>query len=85
MNSFLQIQKQNEQKGKRPGTENIKQGKLPKITEVKEEKERKKDYLFSLYPSDREKLNELAFQAGFVTAKGKPNASALLTEIIHQL
>lgn len=52
---------------------------------AKREKERKKDYVFTLYPSDREKLNELAIQAGYVTPKGRPNASAFLTAIIRQL
>ncbi|MCJ0583288.1 hypothetical protein MMJ10_08300, partial [Enterococcus cecorum] len=50
-----------------------------------QEKEQKKDYMFSLYPSDREKLNELAKQAGYVTPQGRPNASAFFTALIRQL
>ncbi|WP_368265020.1 hypothetical protein [Enterococcus innesii] len=41
--------------------------------------------MFSLYPSDREKLNELAKQAGYVTPQGRPNASAFFTALIRQL
>lgn len=52
---------------------------------AKTEKERKEDYVFTLYPSDREKLNELASQAGYVTPKGRSNASAFLTALIRQL
>lgn len=52
---------------------------------AKRKKERKEDYVFTLYPSDREKLNELASQAGYVTPKGRPNASAFLTALIRQL
>ncbi len=50
-----------------------------------QEKERKEDYMFSLYPSDREKINELAIQAGYVTPRGRPNASGFLTALIRQL
>lgn len=50
-----------------------------------QEKERKEDYMFSLYPSDREKINELAIQAGYVTPQGRPNASGFLTALIRQL
>ncbi|HFD0848732.1 TPA: hypothetical protein ACF1UQ_002449 [Enterococcus hirae] len=50
-----------------------------------QKKERKEDFMFSLYPSDREKLNELAIQAGYVTSQGRPNASAFLTALIRQL
>lgn len=52
---------------------------------AKQEKERKEDYIFTLYPSNREKLNELASQAGYVTPKGRPNASAFLTALVRQL
>ncbi|EKJ5046461.1 hypothetical protein PGJ43_002427 [Enterococcus faecalis] len=52
---------------------------------AKRKKERKEDYVFTLYPSDREKLNELASQADYVTPKGRPNASAFLTALIRQL
>ena len=50
-----------------------------------QEKEQKKDYMFSLYPSYREKLNELAKPAGYVTPQGRPNASAFFTALIRQL
>lgn len=50
-----------------------------------QKKERKEDFIFSLYPSDREKLNELAKQAGYVTPQGRPNASAFFTALIRQL
>ncbi|MGM0020266.1 hypothetical protein IGK80_001145 [Enterococcus sp. DIV0609] len=83
MNHFEAIQKK-VSKQERVQTKNIIQPSNAIQKMAKREKERKEDYVFTLYPSDREKLNELASQAGYITPKGRPNASAFLTAFIRQ-
>lgn len=93
MNPFLEIKKQTEQqqsqsKNNQPAiyaVDNIKGGSIYNPNKLVAPRPRKKDYLFSLYPKDRELLNELASQAGLITPKGKPNASAYLTVVIRHL
>lgn len=84
MNHFEAIQKKVARQ-EQVQTKNITQPSNAIQKMAKQKKERKEDYVFTLYPSDREKLNELARQAGYVTPKGRPNASAFLTALIHQL
>ncbi|WP_171333024.1 hypothetical protein [Enterococcus cecorum] len=84
MNHFEVIQ-QKVTTRKQEMTENIVQPSNAIKKMANQEKEQKKDYMFSLYPSDREKLNELAKQAGYVTPQGRPNASAFFTALIRQL
>lgn len=86
MNQFEAIQRQVEsQVEKQPVVENVMQPSKAVHELATKRKERKEDFVFTLYPSDREKLNELALQTGHVTAKGRPNASAFLTALIKQL
>ncbi|WP_165037803.1 hypothetical protein [Enterococcus sp. ZJ1622] len=84
MNQFEVIQQKVVTK-KQETTQNIVQPSNAIKKMAKQEKERKEDFMFSLYPCDREKLNELAIQAGYVTPQGRPNASAFLTALIRQL
>ncbi|EKZ0143896.1 hypothetical protein ACJX4K_002701 [Enterococcus faecalis] len=84
MNHFEAIQ-QKVTTRKQEMTKNIVQPSNAIKKMANQEKEQKKDYMFSLYPSDREKLNELAKQAGYVTPQGRPNASAFFTALIRQL
>ncbi|EMF0422049.1 hypothetical protein ACVTYA_06210 [Enterococcus hirae] len=84
MNHFEAIQEKVATK-KQVRTRNIVQASNAIQKMAKEEKLRKKEYQFSLYPPDREKLNELAIQAGYVTPQGRPNASGFLTALIRQL
>lgn len=84
MNHFEAIQ-QRVSKQEQPQTKNINHSSNAIQKMAKRKKERKEDYVFTLYPSDREKLNELASQAGYVTPKGRSNASAFLTALIRQL
>lgn len=84
MNHFEAIQQKVTTK-KQESTKNIVQPSNAIKKMANQEKERKEDFMFSLYPSDREKLNELAIQAGYVTPKGRPNASDFLSALIRQL
>ena len=84
MNHFEAIQRK-VSKQEQVKTKNILQPSKAIQKMAKREKERKEDYIFTLYPSDREKLNELAKQAGYVTPQGRPNASGFLTALIRQL
>ena len=84
MNHFEALQ-QTVSKQKQIQTKTITKTSNAILKMAKQEKERKEDYVFTLYPRDREKLNELASQAGYVTQKGRANASAFLTALIRQL
>ena len=84
MNHFEAIQQKVATK-KQETVKNIVQPSNATKKMANQEKERKEDYMFSLYPSDREKINELAIQAGYVTPQGRPNASGFLTAFIRQL
>lgn len=48
-------------------------------------KEIKKNYIFTLKPSAKEKLNEKAKEYGYVHSNGKGNVSQFLESIINQL
>ncbi|EOS7918925.1 hypothetical protein E0T54_RS14860 [Enterococcus hirae] len=93
MNQFARIkQEAQEKKENRPAhapapqsINNIRKGNLDISLDKLKKKEKKEDYLFSLYPSEREILNELALQAGFKNQYGRGNASAFLSAIIQEL
>lgn len=93
MNQFAKIQQEMQEKKKKrsvhepaaQSVDNLRRGRLSVPLEQLKKKEKKERYLFSLYPKERELLNELAFQAGFKNQYGEGNASAFLSAIIQEL
>ena len=93
MNQFQKIQQEMQEKKKKrsvhepaaQSVDNIRTGSLQVPLDTLKKKEKKQDYLFSLYPEERQIFNELALQAGFKNQYGKGNASAFLSAIIQEL
>ncbi|MCO5478626.1 hypothetical protein ACK4CS_01300 [Enterococcus gallinarum] len=93
MNQFVKIQQEMQEKKKKrsvhepaaQSVDNLRMGRLSVPLEELKKKEKKERYLFSLYPKERELLNELALQAGFKNQYGEGNASAFLSAIIREL
>lgn len=93
MNQFVKIQQEMQEKKKKrsvhepaaQSVDNLRMGRLSVPLEQLKKKKKKERYLFSLYPKERELLNELALQAGFKNQYGEGNASAFLSAIIQEL
>lgn len=93
MNQFVKIQQEVQEKKKNRSTQmpaaqsvnNIRKGSLSVSLEKLKKKEKKERYIFSLYPEERELLNQLALQAGFKNQYGEGNASAFLSAMIQEL
>ncbi|MGL9903187.1 hypothetical protein IGJ51_000328 [Enterococcus sp. DIV0802c] len=92
MNQFQKIQKEIQEKKKKNAYEltthsvnNVRTGNLSIPLEKLKKKEKKQEYIFSLYQEERELLTDLALQAGFKNQYGKGNASAFLSAIIQEL
>lgn len=93
MNQFQKIQQEMQEKKKKrsvhepaaQSVDNLRLGRLSVHLEQLKKKEKKQDYIVSLYPRERELLGELALQAGFKKQYGEGNASAFLSAIIREL